>query len=198
MIVMCLATRIADVPPFRTAPMQSDYAAQWDGSTAPSDLNWKGRLVRYPSFRRSSAFSCAGQRQRKTGRRSGEFTDGAPVFRWRAICASSRRVILIDTSQRNIFAARTTINTTAISMRQDMPIWPPSSRPPWQRSETSVLERTCRAAKSPPCHDAPTDVERLRGDRAQTWIWSGIAIRGKAGTVMPRSTNARGNGPGVR
>jgi hypothetical protein len=45
MIVMCLATRIADVPPFRTAPMQSDYAAKWDGSTAPSDLNWKGRLV---------------------------------------------------------------------------------------------------------------------------------------------------------
>ena len=45
MVVMCLATRIADVPPFRTAPMQSDHAAQWDGSTAPSDLNWKGRLV---------------------------------------------------------------------------------------------------------------------------------------------------------
>ena len=45
MIVMCLATRIADVPPFRNAPMQSDYAAKWDGSTTPSSLNWKGRLV---------------------------------------------------------------------------------------------------------------------------------------------------------
>lgn len=44
-VVMCLATKIADVPLFRTAPMQSDYAALWDGSTAPADLNWKGRLV---------------------------------------------------------------------------------------------------------------------------------------------------------
>jgi hypothetical protein len=44
MTVMCLATKVADVPPFGKSPMQSDYAAKWGGSAA-SSLNWKGRLI---------------------------------------------------------------------------------------------------------------------------------------------------------
>jgi hypothetical protein len=48
-MLLCLATKVADVEPFQQPPMQSDYVPRWDGS-APQ-LNWKGRLARdFPPF----------------------------------------------------------------------------------------------------------------------------------------------------
>lgn len=42
-LIMCLATKVADIEPFQNPPMQSDYLGQWNG-TAPK-MNWKGKLA---------------------------------------------------------------------------------------------------------------------------------------------------------